>query len=154
MHRHGYQGRKLGRERDQRRALMKTLADSLILHESIETTLPKAKEIVPYVEKLITKAKKGDLHSRRQVIADLMTLEASHKLVDDIAPKLSKRTSGYLRIERTTTRRGDNAQLARVSFVDDLTAKPEKAQKPASKPTTKAKATPAKKPAPKKAEKK
>ncbi len=121
MHRHGYKGRKFGRERDQRRALIKSLADSLILHESIETTLPKAKEVVPYVEQLITKAKKGDLHNRRLIIADLMTLEAAHKLVDSIAPKLSGRNSGHLRIKRSVLRRGDNAQLARVSFVDDLT---------------------------------
>ncbi len=120
MHRHGYQGRKFGRERDQREALLASLAESLILHESIETTLPKAKEIVPYVERLITKAKKGDLHNRRQIIAQLQTLEAAHKLVDDIAPKLGARTSGHLRIERTKMRRGDNAQLARVSFVDNL----------------------------------
>ncbi len=133
MHRHGYQGRKFGRERDQRHALIKSLADSLILHESIETTLPKAKEIVPYVEKLITKAKKGDLHSRRLIIADLMTIEAAHKLVDDIAPKLTTRTSGHLRIERTVLRRGDNAQLARVSFVDNLKETP---KKPATEKTT------------------
>ncbi len=129
MHRHGYKGRKFGRERDQRRALIKGLADSLILHESIETTLPKAKEIVPYVEKLITKAKKGDLHSRRQVISALQTVESAHKLVDDIAPKLKTRTSGHLRIEKTKLRRGDNAELAKVSFVDDLkTAKAPAAQ--------------------------
>ncbi len=134
MHRHGYKGRKFGRETDQRRALIKGLADSLVLHESIETTLPKAKEIVPYVERLITKAKKGDLHNRRQVIASLQTLEAAHKLVDDIAPKLKGRVSGHLRIERTSVRRGDNSQLARVSFVDDLTAAPvaKKAEKPAA----------------------
>lgn len=120
MHRHGYKGRKFGRSRDQRRALMKGLADTLIIHESIETTIDKAKELVPYTEKLITKAKKGSLHNRRQIIARLHTREASHKLVDDIAPKLSRRTSGHLRIERTKLRRGDNAQLARVSFVDDL----------------------------------
>lgn len=120
MHRHGYKGRKFGRERDQREALIKGLADSLILRESIETTLPKAKEIVPYVEKLITKAKKKDLHNRRQVIAKLQTIESAHKLVDEIAPKLNGRNSGYLRIEKTTTRRGDNSQLAKVSFVDDL----------------------------------
>jgi large subunit ribosomal protein L17 len=124
MHRHGYQGRKLHRERDQREALVKGLADSLVKYESIETTLPKAKEVVPYVEKLITKAKKGDLHNRRMVIADLQTLEAAHKLVDEIAPKLAGRTSGHLRIEKTRTRRGDNAQLARVSFVDDLKEAP------------------------------
>lgn len=142
MHRHGYQGRKFGRERDQRRALMKGLADSLIVHESIETTLPKAKDVAPYVEKLITKAKKGDLHSRRQIIAKLQTLEAANKLVDDMAPKMSGRTSGHLRIERTRLRRGDNAQLARISFVDDLKAvkKVEKADKPKApaKPTAKA----------------
>lgn len=120
MHRHGYTGRKFGRERDQRRALIKSLAESLIVNESIETTLPKAKEIRPYVEKLITKAKKGDLASRRMVISGVMTVETAHKLVDEIAPKLGGRNSGYLRIVRTKMRRGDNAQLARVSFVDDL----------------------------------
>lgn len=157
MHRHGYKGRKFHRERDQREALIQSLAEALIIHEAIETTLPKAKELVPYVEKLITKAKKGDLHNRRQIISHLQTISSAHKLVDEIAPKLGGRNSGHLRIERTTTRRGDNAQLARVSFVDDLTeapvAKPattaEKATPPAEKkPTTKK--APAKKPAAKK----
>jgi len=124
MHRHGYQGRKLDRERDQRRALIKGLADSLVKYESIETTLPKAKEVVPYVEKLITKAKKGDLHNRRQVLSGLQTVASAHKLVDEIAPKLSGRASGHLRIVKTGFRRGDNAQLARVSFVDDLKVAP------------------------------
>jgi len=149
MHRHQYKGRKLHRERDQRDALVKGLADSLIKYESIETTLPKAKEVVPYVEKLITKAKKGDLHNRRQVISDLQTLESAHKLVDELAPKLKGRTSGHLRIERTRMRRGDNAQLARISFVDDLKEAPvakaaaAKVEKPAvAKPAAK---TPAKK---------
>ncbi len=124
MHRHGYQGRKLHRERDQRNALIKGLADSLVKYESIETTLPKAKEVVPYVEKLITKAKKGDLHNRRQVLSGLQTVASAHKLVDEIAPKLKNRTSGHLRISKTGMRRGDNAQLARVSFVDDLKSAP------------------------------
>lgn len=124
MHRHGYKGRKFHRERDQREALIKSLADSLILHESIETTVSKAKEIVPYVEKLITKAKKADLHNRRLIISSLHTLEAAHKLVDELAPKMGGRTSGHLRIERTRIRRGDNVQLARVSFVDDLKEQP------------------------------
>src|ERR1700692_898694 len=116
MHRHGYQGRKLHPERDQRRALIKGLADSLVQYETIETTLPKAKEVVPYLEKLITKAKKGDLHNRRQVISGLQTLKNAHKLVDEIAPKLKSRTSGHLKIEKAELRRGDNAQLARISF--------------------------------------
>jgi large subunit ribosomal protein L17 len=145
MHRHGYQGRKFGRERDQRRALIKSLADSLVLRESIETTLPKAKELSSYTEKLITKAKKGGLHNRRQIISGLATKEAAHKLVDEIAPKLKGRNSGHLKVERTELRRGDGAQLARISFVDDLSkaekpvkkeAPVKKEEKPAAKPTT------------------
>ena len=137
MHRHQYKGRKLHRERDQREALLKGLADSLVKYESIETTLPKAKEVVPYVEKLITKAKKGDLHNRRQVVSALHTVESAHKLVDEIAPKLKGRDSGHLRIEKSRMRRGDNAQLARISFVDDLNAAPvataaAKVEKPAT----------------------
>ncbi len=141
MHRRGYQGRKLHRERDQREALVSGLADSLVKYESIETTLPKAKEVVPYVEKLITKAKKGDLHNRRQVISALQTVASAHKLVDEIAPKLQGRNSGHLRVVRTRLRRGDNAQLARVSFVDDLAeapvAKAVEAEKPAKKAAAK-----------------
>ena len=139
MHRHGYKGRKFGRERDQREALIQGLAEALILHESIETTLEKAKDLRPYVEKLVTKAVKGGLHNRRQIIKSLQTLEAAHKLVDDIAPKM-QRSSGYLRIEKTTARRGDNAQLARISFVDDLTSAPvaqKAAPKTAAKPVAK-----------------
>jgi len=153
MHRHGYQGKKFNRERDQREALMEGLADSLIKYESIETTFIKAKEIVPYVEKLITKAKKGDLHNRRQIIESLQTIESAHKLVDEIAPRLGARNSGHLRVERTRVRRGDNAQMARVSFVDDLTVAP--VAKPAVKAVVKpvaAKKPAAKKPAPKKVE--
>jgi large subunit ribosomal protein L17 len=122
MHRHGYQGRKFGRERDQRRALLKGLATSLVEHGKIETTLEKAKEVVPYVEPLITKAKIGDLHNRRQIVAALSTVEAAHKLVDGIAPKLVGRNGGHLRITRTTVRVGDNAQLATVEFVDDISS--------------------------------
>ena len=141
MHRHGYKGTKFHRERDQRRALIKGLADSLVKYESIETTLPKAKALVPYAEKLITKAKKGDLHSRRQIISSLQTIASANKLVDEIAPKLKGRNSGHLRIEKTGFRRGDNAQTAKVSFVDDLkqapVSKAATAKKPAAKPVKK-----------------
>jgi len=138
MHRHGYKGKKFGRERDQRTALIKGLAESLVLRESIETTLPKAKETLSYTEKLISKAKKGGLHNRRQIIAGLSTVEAANKLVDEIAPKLKGRSSGHLRIERTSLRRGDAAQLARISFVDDLSVEEKKpASKPAPKPAAK-----------------
>ena len=143
MHRHGYKGRKFNRERDQRRALIKGLADSLVKYESIETTLPKAKEVVPYIEKLITKAKKGDLHNRRQIIAKLQTIASAHKLVDEIAPKLTGRVSGHVRIEKTRTRRGDNAQLARVSFVDDLNQAPVAKSAAASSAQPAVKAAPA-----------
>ncbi len=144
MHRHGYQGRKLGRERDQRVALIRSLSVALIEHGSIETTLPKAKELRPDFEKLVSKAKKGDLHNRRMIVTALGSVPAAHKLVDQIAPAM-QRTSGYLRIERTSLRRGDNTQMARISFVDDITAKPE-AQTKAAQATAK--------PAPKKAVKK
>ena len=123
-HANGLSSRKLHRERDQRTALMRGLARSLVLHQSIETTYAKAKEVVPFMERLITKAKKGDLHNRRQIISTLGSIEASHKLVDELAPKLTHRSSGHLRVERTSTRRGDNAQLARVSFVDDFKEAP------------------------------
>jgi len=120
MHRHGYQGRKFGRERDQRRALIKGLATSLVEHGKIETTLPKAKELVRYIEKLITKAKKGDLATRRAVIAGLSTQAAAFRLVDVIAPQLTGRTSGHVRVERTRLRVGDGAQLATIAFVDEI----------------------------------
>lgn len=126
MHRHGYKGRKFGRERDQRRALLKGLATSLVEYGKIETTLPKAKETARYIEKVITKAKKGDLASRRQVIAKLSTQTAAFKLVDEIAPQLTARNSGHVRVLRTRLRTGDGAQLATVSFVDELKSVPKK----------------------------
>ena len=128
MHRHGYRGRKLGRERDQRRALLKGLATSLVMEESIETTFPKAKELVRYIEKLITKAKKGNLANRRAVIAGLSTQVAAVKLVDQIAPQLTGRTSGHVRVERTRLRVGDGAQMAIVEFVDELRPMPKAAK--------------------------
>lgn len=124
MHRHGYVGRKFGRERDQRRALIKGLATSLIEHGKIETTLPKAKELVRYIEKLITKAKKGDLHNRRQVIGSLSTIAAANRLMDVIAPQLTGRTSGHVRVQRTRIRLGDGTQMATIAFVDELSETP------------------------------
>ena len=124
MHRHGYKGRKFGRERDQRRALLKGLATSLVEHGKIETTLPKAKELVRYIEKLVTKAKKGDLANRRAVIAGLSTQAAAFRLVDVIAPQLAGRTSGHVRVTRTRLRLGDGAQLATIAFVDEISDTP------------------------------
>ena len=119
MHRHGYKGRKFGRETDQRTALTRGLMRSLFKYKSINTTLAKAKEIRRPAEKLITIAKKGDLAARRTVIARLNDQETGNELIDVIAPQI-KRNSGYLRIERTGFRRGDNAEMATISFVDEL----------------------------------
>ena len=127
MHRHGYRGRKFGRERDQRRALMRGLMISLVKHGAITTTLPKAKELRPQAEKMITVARQGSLAGRRRLIAKL-NVDTANRLVDVIAPSL-KRDSGYLRVARLDQRRvGDNAELATIEFVDEITevAKPDK----------------------------
>jgi large subunit ribosomal protein L17 len=121
---------------------LKGLATSLVLHGKIETTLPKAKELVRYIEKIITKAKKGDLANRRRVIAALSTQEAAFRLFDVIAPQLTKRSSGHVRVERTALRVGDGTQMATIAFVDEITETPapqvEEAVKTA-KPSVKAK---------------
>lgn len=152
MHRHGYVGRKFGRERDQRKALLKGLATNLVMHGKIETTLPKAKELVRYIEKLITKAKKGDLANRRMVIAGLNTQVAAFKLVDEIAPQLTGRTSGHVRVERTRLRVGDGAQMAIIEFVDELKAAPKAEVKVVEAAPVAKKPAAAKKPAVKKEE--
>ena len=149
MHRHGYKGRKFGRETDQRRALKRGLMCSLIEYQSITTTLARCKEIRREAEKLITLARKGGLANRRLVIARLDNLDAANLLVDVIAPQI-KRDSGYLRIERTGYRRGDNAEMGTISFVDEIkfdTASAAPSEKPTKKTAKLAKnaAKPAKK---------
>jgi large subunit ribosomal protein L17 len=106
---------------------MKQLASNLIKHGKIETTVPKAKELVPLIETLITKAKQGDLAGRRQVIAATSTLAIANKLCDEIAPQLTTRNSGHVRVKRTRLRVGDNAPLAIIEFVDELKAVPKPA---------------------------
>ena len=132
MHRHGYKGRKFGRETDQRTALTRGLMRSLFKYQAINTTLAKAKEIRRPAEKLITLAKRGDLASRRLVIARLNDTEMGNFLVDVIAPQI-KRDSGYLRIERNGFRVGDNTEMATISFVDDIKDMPKPAKKAATK---------------------
>lgn len=144
MHRHGYKGRKFGRERDQRNALMRGLALSLVNHQSIKTTVPKAKDLRPFVEKLITAAKKGGLANRRLVIAQLSDIKAGNLLVDQIAPQI-KRDSGYLRIVKLEDNRvGDNAEMARIEFVDEIKLGEDKAEVAAPKPEVAKKSTPKK----------
>lgn len=125
MHRHGYKGRKFGRETDQRRALERGLIRALIENTSITTTLARAKEIRRETEKLITIAKKGGLANRRLLIARLDDIKTADLLIDVIAPQI-KRDSGYLRIERAGFRRGDNAEMATISFVDNIDLKEKK----------------------------
>lgn len=119
MHRHGYKGRKFGRETDQRLALTRGLQCSLIKYQSITTTLARAKEIRRDTEKLITMARKGGLHNRRLIIARLGDVKIANLLVDVIAPQIT-RDSGYLRIEHAGFRRGDNSEMGTISFVDDI----------------------------------
>ena len=130
MHRHGYKGRKFGRETDQRRALTRGLMCSLIKYQSITTTLARAKEIRREVEKLITRAKSGSLADRRIIIARLNDIETANLLIDVVAPQIT-RDSGYLRIEHAENRKGDNAEMGTISFVDsiDLTKSSKKSAK-------------------------
>lgn len=119
MHRHGYKGRKFGRETDQRRALLRGLMCSLIKYQAITVTLARAKEMRRGTEKLVTIAKKGGLTNRRLLISRLDNLEVADLLMDVVAPQI-KRNSGYLRIERTGFRKGDHAEMATISFVDSI----------------------------------
>ena len=114
-HKHGY--RKLSRTSSHRKALLANLAIAMIEREKIETTLPKAKELKRYMEKLVTKAISGDLNSHRLVFALLQSKEATNKLVTLIAPKYVDRNGGYTSIVKTRIRRGDATQMAYISFV-------------------------------------
>jgi large subunit ribosomal protein L17 len=122
--RHGFTGRRLGRSASHRSAMFANLAVSLIEHEQIVTTLPKAKDLRPIVEKLVTLGKRGDLHARRQVIAQIGNEGVVKRLFDTIAPRYATRNGGYLRIMKAGFRHGDNAPLAVIEFVDrDTSAK-------------------------------
>ncbi|AQS41271.1 MAG: 50S ribosomal protein L17 [Candidatus Tokpelaia hoelldobleri] len=122
--RHGKSGRKLNRTASHRKAMFANMAASLIEHEQIVTTLPKAKEIRPIVEKLVTLGKRGDLHARRQAISAIRDAKLVAKLFDTLAPRYATRNGGYLRIVKAGFRTGDNAPMAVVEFVDrDVDAK-------------------------------
>ncbi len=116
--RHRKSGRKLNRTSSHRKAMFANMAASLIEHEQIITTVPKAKEIRPIVEKLVTLGKRGDLHARRQAISKIRDEEMVRKLFDTIATRYADRHGGYLRIMRAGYRKGDNAPLAVIEFVD------------------------------------
>ncbi len=114
-HRHGY--RKLGRTSSHRKALLKNLSIALVMNGKIETTLPKAKELRSFFEKLVTKARVGDFNAHRAVFQALQNKEATKKLVNEIAPKYKDRKGGYTRIIRTRVRRGDAAEMAFIELV-------------------------------------
>ena len=121
-HARGY--RRLNRTHEHRKALFANMAGSLIEHEQIKTTLPKAKELRPFVEKLVTLAKKGDLHARRQAISAVRDVPQVGKLFDTLAPRYAERNGGYIRIMKAGFRHGDNAAMAVIEFVDrDVAAK-------------------------------
>jgi large subunit ribosomal protein L17 len=117
--RHRVVGKKLGRDTSHRKALLKNLSGSLIVSESITTTLAKAKYLRPYVEKLITSAKKStSFSSKRLIMGDLNDTEASRKLFSDLAVRFSERPGGYTRITKLPRRGGDNALMAKIELVD------------------------------------
>jgi large subunit ribosomal protein L17 len=116
--RHGDAHRKLGRTTSHRTAMFANMAASLIKHEQITTTLPKAKELRPFVEKLVTLAKRGDLHARRIAISRVRDVDQVRKLFDTIGPRYRGRNGGYTRVLKAGFRFGDNAPVAVIEFVD------------------------------------
>lgn len=116
--RHRKSGRKLGKTASHRRAMLANMAVALIKHEQIVTTLPKAKELRPYVEKLVTLGKRGDLHARRQVYATLPDKVWAAKLFDVLGPRYEERHGGYTRVLKAGFRHGDSAPMAVIEFVD------------------------------------
>ena len=122
--RHGNAHRKLNRTHEHRSAMFSNMAAALIKHEQIVTTLPKAKDLRPIVEKLVTLGKRGDLHARRQAVSKLRDIAVVKKLFDVIGPRYKERNGGYTRVLKAGFRYGDNAANAVIEFVDrDVDAK-------------------------------
>ncbi len=116
--RHGFRGRRFNRTTEHRKAMFANMCNALIKHEQIVTTLPKAKDLRPVIEKLITLGKRGDLHARRQVIAQIKDVAMAKKLFDVIGPRYKERNGGYTRVLKAGFRYGDNAPLAVIEMVD------------------------------------
>jgi large subunit ribosomal protein L17 len=122
--RHGFRGRRFGRRSDHRQAMLVNLCQALVKHEQITTTLPKAKDLRPVVEKLITLAKRGDLHARRLLIARTRSEPTAAKLIDILGKRYKERPGGYTRVLKAGFRHGDNAPMAVIELVDrDVEAK-------------------------------
>lgn len=116
--RHRTKGRKLNRTAAHRRALLRNMATALFRHERIETTLAKAKELRPFAERVITMAKRGDLHARRLAARKVHDPEVVKKLFEEIGPRFAQRPGGYTRILKIGNRRGDAAEMALIELVD------------------------------------
>jgi large subunit ribosomal protein L17 len=129
--RHKLSGKKLNRDTNHRKALIKNLVNQMVMNEKLETTLVKAKVALRHVEKLVSKAKDNSLHSRRQLIATLSNEKSAHKLIEELAPRFADQTGGYIKLIRVARRRGDNTMVARLEFVKKNQPKPE-AQKAVS----------------------
>ena len=122
--RHGFKGRRFNRTVPHRLAMFANMSAALIKHEQIVTTLPKAKDLRPFIEKLITLAKKGTLHARRQAMSQIRDETQVKKLFDILAGRYAARSGGYARIMKAGFRMGDNAPMAVIEFVDrDVSAK-------------------------------
>jgi large subunit ribosomal protein L17 len=121
---HGHAKRRFGRTHEHRKAMFANMSQALIKHEQIVTTLPKAKDLRPIVEKLVTLGKRGDLHARRQAIAEIKDVVLVRKLFDVLGPRYKDRHGGYTRVLKAGFRYGDNAPMAVIEFVDrDIEAK-------------------------------
>jgi large subunit ribosomal protein L17 len=121
---HGHAKRRFGRTHEHRKAMFANMCQALIKHEQIVTTLPKAKDLRPVVEKLVTLGKRGDLHARRQAIAQIKDVDLVGKLFAVLAPRYKDRHGGYTRVLKAGFRYGDNAAMAVIEFVDrDIDAK-------------------------------
>lgn len=118
MHKHVKKTRKFGREKAPREMMFRNLATSIVLHEKVKTTLPKAKEVRPTLEKLITTAKKGDLSSIRKLHNYFLDKNAVQKLLVEIAPLYKERKGGYTRITKLGPRPGDGAEMAQIELLD------------------------------------
>lgn len=116
--RHGIAHRKLNRTASHRKAMLANMAAALIKHEQITTTLPKAKELKPFMDKLVTLGKKGDLHARRQAISKVRDKGQVRKLFDTLGPRYEERTGGYTRVIKAGYRYGDSAPMAVIELVD------------------------------------
>jgi large subunit ribosomal protein L17 len=116
--RHGYRGRRFNRTTEHRKAMFSNMAQALIKHEQIITTLPKAKDLRPVVEKLVTLGKRGDLHARRQAMAQVKDAVLVKKLFEVLGPRYKERNGGYTRVLKAGFRYGDSAAMAVIEFVD------------------------------------